>query len=263
MRRRCGAFALAAGLGAAAAPAVAGDMARAEVIGFSVDGAFVAVEEYGVQDGSGSFYSAIEVLDVAADRPVDGARVAVLLDYEAMTEAERDDGLAMARAQARAAAAPTLAASGIVDGNAGTLVIARPPSDLDAPPHTVRMSLGAAFNPYWMQDREVLQLTERPADAPDCPDYGEPPMLFALTLTLDEGATVALHDDTALPAARGCPTGYRIHSVIAYLPGLPSQAECCRGRTTALLVLVQLTRPGFEGPDWRFVPVTAVVEGMP
>ena len=50
-----------------AAPAVAGDRALADFIGFSEDGRYFAFEEYGVQDGSGFPYSTIYVIDLTDD----------------------------------------------------------------------------------------------------------------------------------------------------------------------------------------------------
>ena len=47
--------------------AQAGDFAKREIHGFSVDGGLFAFEEYGVQDGSGFPYSNIYVIDTATD----------------------------------------------------------------------------------------------------------------------------------------------------------------------------------------------------
>lgn len=65
-----------------AAPAMAGDRALIDFIGFSEDGQYFAFEEFGVQDGSGFPYSNIYVLDVSADSWVDGTPVRVQLDDE-------------------------------------------------------------------------------------------------------------------------------------------------------------------------------------
>lgn len=57
---------------AIAFPAVAGDFANRDIIGFSADGSRFAFEEYGQQDGSGFAYSNIYIRDRYRDRPLDG-----------------------------------------------------------------------------------------------------------------------------------------------------------------------------------------------
>ena len=86
---------------AVAGPAAAGDLARPEVIGFSADGRYVALEEYGAQDGSGFPFASIFVIDVAANDWVGGSPVRVTLDYDDLPDLETiDDGISRARAQA-------------------------------------------------------------------------------------------------------------------------------------------------------------------
>ncbi len=46
----------------------AGDFAKREIHGFSIDGQLFAFEEYGVQDGSGFPYSTIYVIDTSTDQ---------------------------------------------------------------------------------------------------------------------------------------------------------------------------------------------------
>jgi len=66
----------------AAAPAVAGDIAALQSIGFSVDGSVYAFEEYGIQDGSGFPYSNIYVIDTVKDVYLPGTPIRVRLDDE-------------------------------------------------------------------------------------------------------------------------------------------------------------------------------------
>ena len=51
-----------------AAPALAGDAAQFDPIGFSEDGRYFAYEEYGIQDGSGFPYATIYLVDLIAQR---------------------------------------------------------------------------------------------------------------------------------------------------------------------------------------------------
>ena len=73
---------LAASLGLAL-PALAGDRALFQPIGFSADGRYFAFEEYGVQDGSGFPYSNTYILDLPADKWVNGTPVR-MTDWRAM-----------------------------------------------------------------------------------------------------------------------------------------------------------------------------------
>ena len=69
---------------AIAFPAVAGDFANRDIIGFSADGSRFAFEEYGQQDGSGFAYSNIYiyVIDTAIDRWTDGSPFRVMIKDE-------------------------------------------------------------------------------------------------------------------------------------------------------------------------------------
>ena len=58
------------GIGTAAAiafagPALAGDRAVIDFIGYSADSRYFAFEEFGIQDGSGFPYSSIYIIDLA------------------------------------------------------------------------------------------------------------------------------------------------------------------------------------------------------
>ena len=64
---------LLAGLCLVAGPAAANDQALIDFLGYSGDFRYFAYEEYGVQDGSGSAYSSIHVLDLWADAELAGA----------------------------------------------------------------------------------------------------------------------------------------------------------------------------------------------
>ena len=76
-------------------PALAGDRALVNFIGYSEDGKYFAFEEYGTQDGSGLAYSSIYVIDLANDMWTYGTP----FDARAPEEAP-DTPLAVVRAQA-------------------------------------------------------------------------------------------------------------------------------------------------------------------
>ena len=67
-------------------PALAGDLAQANYIGFSGDGRYFAYEQYGILDGSGGFYSDVFVIDLTEDKGLDGAPFSAEADGEDETQ---------------------------------------------------------------------------------------------------------------------------------------------------------------------------------
>lgn len=244
---------------AAWTPALAMDLARPELIGFSADGRFVAFEEYGMQDASGFPYATIYVIDVAANDWVQGSPIRVLID-----DSEYDEevlwtrGIPMVRERALRQAQPVLDRHGVIPGNRGTTLIHHPQSDLEADPHSAAFSLAAAYGAGWLGDQNVLQLTERAATSPYCERFQFDNVMFTLTLSRDDEVPVALQEDRRLPDSRNCPTAYYIHSVTAYALDVVDQTQCC-GSSYVLLVLVGMAQIGFEGSDWRYLGVTTIV----
>lgn len=243
-------------------PAIAAEASRLEMIGFSADGRHVAFEEYGTQDGSGFPYSNIFVIDVAANDWVSGTPVRILITDVEMPDEEQmwRYGLQEARGQARAQAQPALDRHGIVPGNTGTTVISHPYSDLDANPYEVRFSIAANFNPNYAFDENRLRLTLRDAQSADCAALTPPPTrIFTLELMRNDQPPLTLQHDTQLFSSRGCPIDYRIHSVYLLPLGDEYPTMCC-AESYAMLVLLGMGAFGFEGPDWRLLGVTAMLQ---
>src|SRR5690606_1891155 len=69
-------------LGACVAPAVAGDSAQFDAIGYSEDGRYFAFEQFGIQDGSGFPYSEIFLIDLDTDDFVGGSPFRARIDTE-------------------------------------------------------------------------------------------------------------------------------------------------------------------------------------
>lgn len=228
------------------APAAAGDAATFAPIGFSEDGRFFAFEEFGVQDGSGFAYANIYLLDVVADKWVDGAPWRVLLDDEIET-------LADARAQALAAAQGALNAREVTtpatitalngDGeilkdDGATLTFGSPGYGLSEPQKRVTLRLTTTFPP--------------PAD-PNCTEYFiDPPVGFRLEAQREGEGTTLIHDDTSVPRSRGCVEAYRLYGVVG------AKDWAWHGHTPVAIISVY--PHGFEGPDRRFIaqPLTGL-----
>ena len=222
-----------------AGPALAGDRALADFIGYSEDGRYFAFEEFGVQDGSGLAYSSIYVIDLTTDRWVVGTPVRAEGQDEATSLSE-------IRAQARGEANSVLEAMAIevpadiaalvgdgVPGNDGTRLRFGSPS-FPAP--------GAVSGDY------ELKLSSFPVKtAAPCKDwFGQEPLGYELNIATAGGSERLLHRDATLPRSRGCPLQYRLYGVV-----LPFEA----GSISHGIAIVSVYPGGFEGPDRRFIAV--------
>lgn len=224
---------LAASLGLAL-PALAGDRALFQPIGFSADGRYFAFEEYGVQDGSGFPYSNTYILDLPADKWVNGTPVrmthhdetvgiAALRRLAAEDVAERLDGLGIDQPGAIIA----LNGEGEPDAAAYGLRFGRPGYGLDA-----------------VQEGHLLELTVFDLQpGADCAIIDDQTKGFALSL---DGVELS-RDTGQLPRSRGCAMDYRLYAVVrpADFTGVPGSG-----------VAIVASYPfGFEGPDRRFLAV--------
>jgi predicted secreted protein len=226
---------LTAALGAAASmPASAGDFAERRLIGFSTDGGRFAFEEFGIQDGSGFPYANIFVIDTTKDSWVPGTPVRVRLDDE-------ERGISPARRAAAEQAAPHLAG---ID-QPGTLLASNPITESGRDPYKIAFKRHPAQQldgPDLMLELETIPLSAPDNDDPDYKTHG-----FRLVLKTEDGEVV-LHEDKTLPASRGTALDYRINDVVIHQPF---------GRPATLVVLLQVLTRGFEGPDGRYLAVTA------
>lgn len=215
----------------------AGDAAVRNVIGFSPDGRTFAFEQFGTQDGSGFPYAEIFIIDSQDDSWVPGTPVRKRLETENAT-------VDQAREAARAEAQPILSTRQI--GEPGDHLASNPRAELSADPHSVLVNAAHRFVPP-AEDPVTFTLAEKPFASAECAKVTELPTKgFALKMERPGKPEIMLHDDTALPASRGCPLGYAIADVLAHEAG---------GHTT-YAVLLHVASHGFEGPDSRFIAVT-------
>lgn len=219
-----------------AAPALAGDRALIDYLGYSEDGRYFAFEEFGNQDGSGFPYSSIYIIDLPSDAWVTGTPVRVVLeDEEADVEDARDAAFDQAEAKlddleiGTAAFPLAVNADGDPRANQGHELVFGDPG----------YGLGEVMN------ERVLELETFPLESPeDCELYtGEQPLGFALSLDGEE----IYRDTGTLPASRGCTMGYKIHAVLR-----PAEWSLAGSGTLAVIATYPF---GFEGPDRRFLVV--------
>jgi len=221
------------------APALAGDRAELNILGYSADGAFFAFEEFGKRDGSGFPYSSIFILDLEKDEWTGGSPFRVMPERE-------DATLTAVRAEAREKA----------DAQLKTLGTREPASILaligDGVPDTTAKFLTVGqpgvTEPGEVLNEVQLQLSTFPADSPEpCTDYiGEKAKGFALSVSTSDLAR-DVHRDESLPQSRGCPLDYRFYAVVAPFGSTERLAHT--------VALVSVYAHGFEGPDRRFIAV--------
>ena len=222
-----------------AGPALAGDRALADFIGYSDNGRYFAFEEFGVHDGSGFAYSSIYLIDLTTDSWVVGTPVRAEAKDETATLAE-------IRAQAQSDARPALDAMGIAVAAEVAALVGDGVPDNDG--ISLRFGSPSFFAPGAVSGDYELQLSSFPVTtaAPCEAWFGEPPLGYELNIATAGGSTRLLHRDATLPRSRGCPLQYRIYGVV-----LPFDA----GSIAQGVAIISVYPGGFEGPDRRFIAV--------
>lgn len=221
-----------------ATPALAGDMAQIDILGFTADGGIFAFEEYGVQDGSGFPYAHRFYIDTSTDRFVSGSPVRVRLEDE-------NASLQAARAEARRKGERIVRDRELDPGfAAGVNAIGEMNAD------AVRMVVNP--RPVFPMIDEPLEFRLDPIPMPQivrCAGFGEVYGFRALRIRARDGApTETLHEDRdKIPLSRGCPTGY---GVVAVQTAYPDAGE------PVFALVVSVARTGFEGPDHRYLAIT-------
>jgi len=219
-------------------PALAGDRALIELIGYSTDARYFAFEEYGIQDGSGFPYSTIYVIDIAADSWIPDSPFRARLEEDGANTFR-------ARQESRELAAEALEGLDIV-APAQFIALNGDGEPVDGK----SLDFGAVgWDPGAIVGMNRLTLETFDADSPtDCEGLiGDPAKGYRLVLESGDEAPLVLHEDgDKLPASRGCAMDYRIFGVVTG-----------EALTTldAAMVIVSVYPFGFEGPDRRFLAV--------
>lgn len=220
----------------------AGDFASRKIIGFSKDGTKFAFEEYGVQDGSGFPYSNIYIIDTTTDSWTSDSPWRVRLNNEGATVADarfKNGKLAYASIK-------NLTEKGFVAATNRYTEIQADPALMRAHP---RSFIPSSSNPV-----EYRLENYRTNAKAGCSHIDEV-WGFKLTQTLKNNGTAkdrTLHNDgSSIPKSRGCPLSYSFADLITYYPQ--------NGTPIAAILLLKRSY-GFEGPDGRYLAVTAPIE---
>lgn len=220
-------------------PAIAGDAAELNVLGFSQNGRVFAFEEFGVQDGSGFPYAHRFYIDTSTDKFLSGTPVRVRIEDE-------NASVSTARAEAKRKGERVIP-DAVLAANRGQTVGANALGELNADKGRIVVNPRPVFPPIDdpLEFRVEAMSVEVPAR---CRDFIDIVGLRVLRLrALDGAPTEALHIDGAIPLSRGCPTGY---GVAAVQTAYPASGE----PVFALVIAVE--RIGFEGPDHRYIALT-------
>jgi len=222
-------------------PALAGDRAELNVLGYSHDPRYFAFEEFGTHDGSGGHYSHIYVVDLTTDTWVNGTPFSTEQDGNADQVAP---DLPAVRAKTMRLAAPMLS----------DLKIEVPATPLvllgDGVPAADGKTMTAAFpsccgpNDTDAARALTLNLTTFAAkSAMECPV--EEAFGYALSASFADGTSRELHRDGAdLPKSRSCPQDYRLYAIYS-----PFEAFGPR------VAIVSSYPFDFEGTSRRFLAV--------
>jgi len=223
---------------AAATSARAGDTAELDILGFSADGGIFAFEEYSIQDGSGFPYANRFYIDVATDRFVSGTPIRVRIDDES---ASLEDARQQARERGQ-----KIAADAELAANRGITAGFNPVTELSADPHRMAVNPRPVFPP--IDDPVEFRLEELALLQPErCENLGDVVGYRLTRVGLKPGEAARLiHEDSSVPASRGCPLGYRIGAVQTFFPA---------GGAPVFAVLIAVRTFGFEGPDHRWIAV--------
>lgn len=216
--------------------AYAGDFAKREIHGFSIDGGLFAFEEYGVQDGSGFPYSNIYIINTATDEWTAGSPFRARLDDETKTVFD-------AREQVRILAGPVMKSF----ENRGNVVATNRATEKGIDDKRMIANPRLVVPP--IDDSIEFRLEEISfAGTETCEAFGASKGFRLLKIgTRDGDETITLHEDGSIPASRNCPLNYALADLVTYYP---------EGQSPAFAVLVRMQRVGFEGPDGRYLAVT-------
>jgi predicted secreted protein len=219
-------------------PALAGDRALIDYVGFSPDYRYFAFEEFGIQDGSGFAYSSVYVIDLLADRWLANTPIRVQAEDETTAlGAVRQDALAKARTHIEALDISVPADLIALNG--------------DGEPDRESLSLPFGIPGYLpsmlLEEFELTLATSAATTTDPCEDwFGIAPQGFSLHLTQGGEARLIHQDGVKLPASRGCAFNYRLYSVVMPVSALTLEHA---------VAIISVYPGGFEGPDRRFLAV--------
>ncbi len=221
-------------LAAAAAVSAAMDSASFRYLGASPGGSHAAWMSYGVYDGSGFPWAEVEILTTSPYRVLEKYGV-VLHDEMIHSIAAQDSVLSLA--------ATDLRRFRITMENGGQVLVDHRLTDAGVPPDTVVFSL-ESYGTWYPGVTYTMVLEQEPTTVTDrIADWFPDPVLIKLVM-YDGRSSALVFQEREAPEEYRQSFGYRIAKVIRLHKG-------------ALLVVLNVIQPGFEGPNlrYRLIPV--------
>jgi predicted secreted protein len=220
--------------------AAAGDRALIDFIGYSRDERYLAIEEYGVNDGLETAFSNIYIVDLTNGDFAGGSPF--------RTEADEDEQQPLTEIREKTAKAAKAALSNLTIDSPVDIDVLVGDGELAARTE-IRFGLPVySTAPAATRGDYILSLKtfDLPQSATCEGSVGTARQGFILSFAGD-GPIRELHRDpeTGLPAWRQCPVGYRIYAVVT-----PHEGGLSGGAA-----IVASYPFGFEGPSRRFVVV--------
>ena len=213
--------------------AVSEDQAWFRIIGFSGDGAYVAWEMGGIQDGSGFQWVEAEVLNT--ETPLETARYRYVWD-EGVDELPSAEDVAAVEQDIL----DLCEKYGISSGNYESPLVYHPLTDLGVNGDTAAFCL-ESYTPRYNSGEIILTLALMPANVEQSyPDWFASPVTPVLH-TVSDGERKLFFSEDTVQGQHVLSFDYSIAAVYRN-PGIEN----------SLLVVLHSVRPGFEGPDGRF-----------
>ncbi len=213
------------------AEANAGDTSELNILGFSEDGKHIAFEYYGASDGSGFPYYDFFIVNVPRNKyAIRPMRKTISDDTPLNSEELNVDKF---RAQFSTKTSAMLKKYNISKQFTGTEITLNKPEQINKT--TSRF-------PFKYDSRDYSLTLKQITTDKDC-HYGKG-KYFDLRLQRN-GKEIILQKDTRIPKSRGCPLDYYIVKVLVY-----------KGY---IAVFINVSLPGFEGPDIRQMVVTGTL----
>lgn len=216
-----------------ALPAIAGDSAEFDAIGYSQDHRYFAFEQFGIQDGSGFAYADLFVIDLETDSFTAGSPFRVRVDEDSSNVAE---ARALVHEEAETALdefdistpARPIALRG--DGELGD-------DGLSITYGIPSYGLAQVEGEYALS----LDIFRAPSNQ-DCEIFEGDPMGFAMYRDSD----TEIYRDERVPTSRRCVITYKFYGIFTPFGSWDNAAS---------VAVLSVWSHGFEGPDRRFLAV--------
>lgn len=224
-------------------------LGNAKFLGFSEDGAYAALEEYWIADGSGFPGAEITVMNVKENRVLENFTIQWTEEmmYSDEPAALPEDGENPALVLVREQSAHLLDSLGISRRSSCVHCVSHPLTDTGADPLSVSFVTWVG-SPMYMGPEYRVEIENHETSPPNPPEWlsmFDTPVLLEVSVYNDQGEMIMHDSDDGFREGFEYVSNYRIRDVYVQ-----------EGR---IALILNTTEPGFEGPDGLFRMVTGVI----